>query len=152
VGGVFIDHAYLLFLAQPSGNLVQHHHAEGHPPGHLRQRQKNLLPKSNTSSIATMQRPDPSPGRPRPIQSWKKSSDYVNVFPGHNTRIGLRKDLLGSIRPQECDYENDTKERILKTAAVQGSVPVSTTVARPVRRVLAITYAGKCESQVIGRS
>ena len=99
-----------------------------------------------------MQRPDPSPGRPRPIQSWKKSSDYVNVFPGHNTRIGLRKDLLGSIRPQECDYENDTKERILKTAAVQGSVPVSTTVARPVRRVLAITYAGKCESQVIGRS
>jgi hypothetical protein len=33
-----------------------------------------------------MRRPDPSPGRQRPIQSWKKSSDYVNVFPGHNTR------------------------------------------------------------------
>jgi putative transposase len=30
---------------------------------------KNLLPKSNLSSIVTMRRPDPSPGRPRPIPS-----------------------------------------------------------------------------------
>jgi hypothetical protein len=42
-------------------------------------------PKSNASSIATMLTPDPSPGRQRPIQYWKKSSDYVSVFPGHNT-------------------------------------------------------------------
>jgi len=28
---------------------------------------------------------DPFPGRRHPIRSWKKSSDYVNVFPGHNT-------------------------------------------------------------------
>ncbi len=33
-------HADLLFLAQPSGNLVQHHHAEGHPSGNLPQRQR----------------------------------------------------------------------------------------------------------------
>jgi transposase len=50
---------------------------------------KNLLPKSNLSSVATMWWPDPSPGRPRPIQFWKKSSDYVNVFPGHNTSKSL---------------------------------------------------------------
>lgn len=33
-------HTNLLFLAQPSGNLVQHHHAEGYLSRHLRQRQR----------------------------------------------------------------------------------------------------------------
>ncbi len=33
-------HAHLRFLAQPSGNLVQYHHPEGHPSGHLWQRQR----------------------------------------------------------------------------------------------------------------
>lgn len=46
---------------------------------------KNLWPKSNASSIATMRRPDPSAGRQRPIRSWKKYSDYVSVFTGHTT-------------------------------------------------------------------
>jgi len=33
----------------------------------------------------------PFSGRLRPIQSSKKSSDYVNVFPGHNTSPSLDK-------------------------------------------------------------
>jgi hypothetical protein len=52
---------------------------------------KELVAKSNPSSIATMRRLDPSPGRLRPIQSWKKSSGYVNVFPGHSTSPSLDK-------------------------------------------------------------
>jgi hypothetical protein len=36
-----------------------------------------------------MRRLDPSPGQQHPIRSWKKSSDYVNVFPGHNTSFLL---------------------------------------------------------------
>jgi hypothetical protein len=41
-----------------------------------------------------MPMPAPSPGRQLPIRSWKKSSDYVNVFLGHNTGRVLPRHLF----------------------------------------------------------
>ena len=43
-------------------------------------------PASTSSCAATIRRRSRSSGRPPPIPSWENSADYVNVFPGHDTR------------------------------------------------------------------
>ena len=48
---------------------------------------KDLIERSTPLSGTTIARIDPSSGPLRPIPSWQRSLDFVQLFPGHDTSV-----------------------------------------------------------------